>query len=51
MGEALASGGRPESETDTSVNIGNGPYRDNGEGVAATPPPLATEAAPLALGC
>ena len=34
-----AEGGRPESETDTPVNIGNGPYRDNGEGVAATPLP------------
>ena len=31
--------GRPESETDTPVNIGNGPYRDNGEGVAARPLP------------
>jgi len=30
-------GGRPELESDTPVNIGNGPYRDNGEGVAATP--------------
>ena len=39
MGDALASGGRPESETDTPVNTGNGPYRDNGEGVAARPLP------------
>jgi DNA repair photolyase len=39
MGDAIASGGRPESETDTPVNIGNGPYRDNGEGVAARPLP------------
>ena len=39
MGDAIASGGRPESETDTPVNIGNGPYRDNGEGVAGAPPP------------
>ena len=39
MGDALASGGRPESETDTPANIGNGPYRDNGEGVAARPLP------------
>jgi len=39
MGDAIASGGRPESETDTPVNIGNGPYCDNGEGVAARPPP------------
>ena len=31
--------GRPESETDTPVNIENGLYRDNGEGVAATPLP------------
>ena len=34
-----AGGGRPESEIDTPVNIGNGPYRDNGEGVAAMPLP------------
>jgi hypothetical protein len=39
MGDAIASGGRPESETDTPVNIGNGPYCDNGEGVAARPLP------------
>ena len=39
MGDAIAGGGRPESETDTPVNIGNGPYRDNGEGVAARPLP------------
>jgi hypothetical protein len=39
MGDAIASGGRPESETDTPVNIGNGPYRDNGDGVAAATPP------------
>jgi len=39
MGDAIASGGRPESETDTPANTGNGPYRDNGEGVAATPLP------------
>lgn len=31
--------GRPESEIDTPVNIENGLYRDNGEGVAATPLP------------
>ena len=37
--------GRPESEIGTPVNIGNGPYRDNGEGVAATPLPY-----PLRLG-
>jgi len=35
----VARRGRPESESYTPVNIGNGPYRDNGEGVAATPLP------------
>ena len=35
--------GRPESETDTPVNIENGLYRDNGEGVAATPLPYPLE--------
>ena len=35
----IAGGGRPELESYTPVNIGNGPYRDNGEGVAATPLP------------
>jgi hypothetical protein len=39
MRVCVRGGGRPESETDTPVNIGNGPYRDNGEGVAATPLP------------
>src|SRR5208283_1579326 len=34
-----ADWGRPELESYTPVNIGNGPYRDNGEGVAATPLP------------
>jgi hypothetical protein len=29
-----ARGGRPESESDTPVNIENGLYCDNGEGVA-----------------
>ena len=38
-GRLPARGGRPESETDTPVNIENGLYRDNGEGVAATPLP------------
>src|SRR6266545_5334849 len=42
-GISVASGGRPESETDTPANIGNGPYRDNGEGVAATPLPYPLE--------
>ena len=36
---SVASRGRPESETDTPVNIENGLYRDNGEGVAARPLP------------
>ena len=39
----VARRGRPESESDTPVNIGNGPYRDNGEGVAATPLPYPLE--------
>ena len=38
----VAGGGRPELEIYTPVNIGNGPYRDNGEGVAATPLPYPT---------
>jgi hypothetical protein len=38
-GGTVIGGGRPESEIDTPVNIGNRPYRDNGEGVAATPLP------------
>jgi len=33
----VAGRGRPELEIYTPVNIGNGPYRDNGEGVAPTP--------------
>ena len=37
--EFVAHRGRPESEIDTPVNIENGLYRDNGEGVAATPLP------------
>ena len=40
----IAGGGRPESEIDTPVNIGNRPYRDNGEGVAPTPLPYPLEA-------
>ena len=36
---APARGGRPELENYTPVNIGNGLYCDNGEGVAATPLP------------
>ena len=35
----LAGWGRPELESYTPVNIGNRPYRDNGEGVAPTPLP------------
>src|SRR5262245_55078126 len=35
-------GGRPERERCTPANIGNGPYCDNGEGVAM-PTPLPTE--------
>lgn len=35
------SGGRPERATRTPVNIGNRPYRDNGEGVGF-PTPLPT---------
>jgi hypothetical protein len=38
-GAAIAGGGRPESETDTPVNIENGLYCDNGEGVASRPLP------------
>src|SRR5271157_2657967 len=38
-----ADWGRPELESYTPVNIGNGPYRDNGEGVAATPLPYPLE--------
>ena len=30
--------GRPERAIRTPVNIGNGPYRDNGEGVAQCHP-------------
>ena len=33
-GRTPARGGRPESESDTPVNIENELYRDNGEGVA-----------------
>ena len=40
----VAGWGRPELEIYTPVNIGNGPYRDNGEGVAATPLPYPLEA-------
>src|SRR5437867_13352595 len=43
----VAGGGRPESEIDTPVNIGNGLYRDNGEGVAATPLPYPLESWPV----
>ena len=39
LGRTPARRGRPESESDTPVNIENGLYRDNGEGVAATPLP------------
>ena len=39
----VAGWGRPELENYTPVNIGNGPYRDNGEGVAATPLPYPLE--------
>jgi hypothetical protein len=39
----VAGGGRPELEINTPVNIGNGPYCDNGEGVAATPLPYPLE--------
>jgi hypothetical protein len=38
-GDAVVGRGRPEMEIDTPVNIENGLYRDNGEGVAATPLP------------
>src|SRR6266550_6517844 len=37
-GRRPARGGRPESESNTPVNIEDGLYRDNGERVAATPP-------------
>jgi hypothetical protein len=37
--DSAANGGRPELKTYTPVNIGNGPYRDNGKGVAARPLP------------
>src|SRR5437867_6819227 len=37
--QIVAGWGRPESEIDTPVNIGNGPYRDNGEGAAPMPLP------------
>jgi len=39
----VVGGGRPELESNTPVNIGNRPYRDNGEGVAATPLPYPLE--------
>jgi len=39
----VAGGGRPELEIYTPVNIGNRPYRDNGEGVAPTPLPYPLE--------
>jgi len=42
-GATVTGGGRPESDIDTPVNIGNRPYRDNGEGVAATPLPYPLE--------
>ena len=45
-GGTVTRRGRPESETDTPVNIGNGPYRDNGEGVAETPLPYPLETSP-----
>ena len=38
--------GRPELESYTPVNIENGLYRDNGEGVAATPLPYPLESCP-----
>src|SRR5947208_13068350 len=37
-GRRPARGGRPESESNTPVNIEDGLYRDNGERVVATPP-------------
>src|SRR5438093_249489 len=43
--QIVAGWGRPESEIDTPVNIGNGPYRDNGEGVAPMPLPYPLEGA------
>src|SRR2546428_7464892 len=42
-GRTPARRGRPELEGDTPVNIENGLYRDNGEGVAATPLPYPLE--------
>ena len=36
---ALFVRGRPERESRTPVNIANGRYRDNGEGVASRPLP------------
>ncbi|MGH7868019.1 MAG: hypothetical protein ACREP9_10430, partial [Candidatus Dormibacteraceae bacterium] len=38
-GGTVGGRGRPEREIRTPVNMGNGPHRDNGEGVAATPLP------------
>ena len=40
--------GSPGVETYTPVNIGNRPYRDNGEGVAARPLPYPLRETPLA---
>ena len=41
--------GRPEPESGTPVNMENRLHRDNGEGVAATPPPYPLEDSPLNL--
>ena len=49
---SLTRGGRPESESDTPVNIENRLYRDNGEGVARRfrITPLQPRTAPRAEG-
>src|SRR5437667_7256328 len=46
----LSHRGRPEPESGTPVNMENRLHCDNGEGVAATPPPYPLEF-PLWKGC
>ena len=47
----LTHRGRPEPESGTPVNMENRLHRDNGEGVAATPPPYPLEASAKFIGC
>ena len=47
----LSHRGRPEPESGTPVNMENRLHRDNGEGVAATPPPYPLERSAKFIGC